>query len=82
MFAVVLPVACRLAMATVDSPCPGNSTAIPPAAWQPAIDNTTKKNNHIPYNMKCWKCCPLSSTHFWYLSRKCEFTCINSSSEI
>ena len=38
--------------------------------------------NHAPYNMRCWKCCPPSSTHFWHLFRKCAFTWINWISEI
>ena len=46
------------------------------------LSKITKKNNHIPYNMRCWKCCPPSSTHFWHLFRKCAFTCINSISGI
>ena len=36
----------------------------------------------VPYNMRCWKCCPPSSTHFWRLFRKYAFTQINSISQI
>ena len=43
---------------------------------------TKKKKNHVPYNMRCWKCCPPSSTDIWHLFRKCAFTCINPVSEI
>ena len=32
--------------------------------------------------MRCWKCCPASSIHFWHLFRKYAFTQINSISEI
>ena len=46
------------------------------------LSKITKKNNHVPYNMKCWKCCPLSSTCFWQLFRKCPFTRVDSISEL
>ena len=46
------------------------------------LSKITKKNTHVPYNMRCWKCCPPSSTHFWHLFRKCAFTWVNSISEI
>ena len=60
---------------------PGKSEAIPPLHDSPWLSKITKKNNHIPYNMR-WKCCPLSSTHFWHLFKKCAFTWINSIAKI
>ena len=32
--------------------------------------------------MRCWKCCPSSSTPFWHILRKCAFTRINSISQV
>ena len=66
---------------TMDRPCPGKSTAIPLLHGNLQFIMLQKKNNHIPYNMRRQKC-PPSSTRFWYLLRKCAFTCINSSSKI
>ena len=62
----------------------GKLKAIPPLHGSLQLSKITKKNNHVsvPYNMRCWKCCPPSSTHFWHLFRKCAFTQINSISEI
>ena len=61
----------------------GKSKAVPPLHRGLQLSKITKKNNHVvPYNMRCWKCCPPSSTHFWHLFRKCAFTRINSISEI
>ena len=59
----------------------GKSKAIPSLHGDLKFSKFTKKNNHSPYNMRCWKCC-LSSTHFWNLFRKCAFTRINSFSEV
>ena len=55
------------------------SNAIPPLHCGLQLSKITKKNNHIPYNMRCWICCPPSSSHFL---RKCAFTRITSYSEI
>ena len=60
----------------------GKLKATPPWHGGLQLSKITKKNNHVPYNMRCWKCCPPSSTHFWHLFRKRAFTCIKSSSEI
>ena len=46
------------------------------------MSKITKKNNHVPYNMRCWKCCPPSSKHCWHLFGICEYTRINSISEM
>ena len=52
-------------MATVDRPGPGWQTkSNTPEARQLQLSKITKKNNHVSYNMRCWKC-PLS-THFWH----------------
>ena len=59
----------------------GKSNAIPPLHGSLQLSKITKKNNHVPYNMRCWER-PSSSTHFWHLFRKCAFTCINLISEI
>ena len=59
----------------------GKSKATLPLHDGLQFSRITKKNNHIPCNMRCWKCCPPSSTHFWHLFRKCAFTQINSISE-
>ena len=61
---------------------PANQQQYPPLQSSLQFITLQKKNNHLPYNMRCWKCCPLSSTRFWYLFRKCVRTWINSSSEI
>ena len=61
-------------MATADRAGPDRQLG-----WQ--LGKITKKNNHIPYNVRYWKC-PPSSIHFWHLFRKCAFTWINSISEI
>ena len=58
----------------------GKSKAILPLHVGSQLSKFTKKNNHVPYNMK-WKCCPPSSIQFWHLFRKCAFTRINSISE-
>ena len=60
----------------------GKSKAIPPLHGGLQLRKITNKNNHVPYNMRCWKCCPPSSTHFWHPFRKYAFTWINSVSEI
>ena len=52
----------------------GKSKAMLPLHGGLQLSKITKKNNHIPYSMRCWKCCPPSSTHFWQLFRKCSFT--------
>ena len=84
LFTKVSPAAQRLVMATADSPGPVwqiKSNTL--TAWRPTIlSKITKKNNHEPYNMRCWKCCPPLSTYFWYHFKKCAFTRINSISEI
>ena len=46
------------------------------------LGKITKQYNHVPYNMRSWKCSPTSATHFWHHFRKCVFTQINSVSEI
>ena len=46
------------------------------------LSKIATKNNHVPYNMRCWKCCHHSSAYFCHLFRKCAFTWINSISEI
>ena len=60
----------------------GKSKAITPLLGTLQLSKISKKSNHAPYNMRCWKCCPPSSTHFWHLIRKYAFTRINSVSEI
>ena len=58
------------------------SKAIPPLHGILQLSKITKKNNRLPYDMRCWKCSPPSSTHFWHLFfRKCEFTRFNSISK-
>ena len=59
----------------------GKSKAIPMLHDGLQLSKITKKNNHVPYNMRYWKY-PLSSIHFWHLFRKCVFTRINSISEM
>ena len=59
----------------------GKSKAIPLLRGSLQLSKITKKNNHMPYNMRCWKWVSFS-THFWHLFRKCAFTQINSISEI
>ena len=59
----------------------GKSKAMPQLHSSLQSSKNTKKNNQVPYNMRCWKCCPSSSTHFWHLFRKCAFTQIDSISE-
>ena len=59
----------------------GKLKATPPLHGGLQLSKISKKNNHVLYNMRCWKC-PPSSTHFWHLFRKCSFTWINSVSEI
>ena len=79
----MLPTARRLAMTTTDTPGTGQQIeSNTPLHRGLQLSKITKKNNHVPYNMRSWKCCPPSSTHFWHLFRKCAFTRINSSSEI
>ena len=76
------PAAWWLVMASTDSPGPGQQIEInTPLHGGLQLRKVTKKNNHVPYIMGCWKCCPTSSTHFWHLFRKCAFTCIDSISE-
>ena len=38
----------------------GKSKAITPVHGSLQLSKISKKNNHIPYNMRCWKCCPPS----------------------
>ena len=42
----------------------GKSKAIPPLHGGLQLSKIIKKNNHIPYNTRCWKCNPPSATHF------------------
>ena len=52
----------------------GKSKAIPSLHSGLQLSKITKKNDNIPYNMRCWKCCPPSYTHFCHHFRKCAFT--------
>ena len=56
----------------------GKSKTIPPLHGGLQLSKIAKKNNHVPYNMRCWKCCLPSSTHFWHLVRKSAFTRISN----
>ena len=60
----------------------GKSKAIPLLYSGLQLSKITKINNHVPYNMRCWKYCLPPSTHFWHVFMKCAFTRINSISEI
>ena len=55
----------------------GKSKAEPPLHVSLQLSKIIKKNNHVPYNLRCWKCCPPSSKHFWHLFGKCAFTQTN-----
>ena len=70
-------------MATDDSTVLADkSKAIPPLHGGLQLSKITKKNDHVPYNMRCWKCCPSSSTHFWHLLQEMCIYTQNSISEI
>ena len=60
----------------------GKSKAISSLHGSLQLSKITKESNHIPYNIRCWKCCPPSSTHFWLLFSNSAFTWINSISKI
>ena len=47
----------------------GKLKAIPPLHGSLQLSKITKKNNHLSYNVRYWKCCPLLPTHFWNLFR-------------
>ena len=70
-------------MPTIDSQGPGRQIeSNTPLHDILQLSKITKKNNHVPYNMRCWRLCPPSATYFWHLFRKCTFTQINSISDI
>ena len=55
-------------MATAHRAGPGRQIeSNTPAVRGLQLSKITKKNNHVPYNMRCWKCCPPSSIHFRHL---------------
>ena len=50
----------------IDQVPAGKSKTIPPLHGGLQLSKITKKNSHIPYNIR-WKCFPPSFKHFWHI---------------